>query len=167
MNAPNVIEALAGAGAGSPLGEALAERAEIMRLSQASHDAVLLPKAPGGISHAERAALAARMAHWNGDAALATHYGELLRRAGESPVLLAIAAGSAADTAGVDARLRAVMRHVDLLTLTTKDATKADIAALVAAGLSEPDIVRLAELIAFVNYQVRVIAGLRLLGSVA
>jgi uncharacterized protein YciW len=33
--------------------------------------------------------------------------------------------------------------------------------------LSEPDIVRLAELIAFVNYQARVIAGLRLLGRLA
>ncbi|KRE20870.1 hypothetical protein ASE66_06635 [Bosea sp. Root483D1] len=164
MSSPHLIETLSGAGSG--LAGVLAERAEILGLSQAAHDAVLLPLAPGGISHVERAALAARMASANADAALAEHYRELLRQAGESPALLAFAegAGPAADT---DARLRAIIRHVDLVTLSPRDTTKADIAALAAAGLSEPDIVRLAELIAFVNYQARVIAGLRLLGAIA
>lgn len=162
MSEPHLIEALSGAGSG--LAGVLAERAQILGLSQAAHDAVLLPHEPGGISHGERAALAARMARANADGILAEHYQGLLRQAGESPALLAIADGSAADT---DARLRAITRHVDLVTLSPKDATKADIAALAAAGLSEPDIVRLAELIAFVNYQARVIAGLRLLGAIA
>lgn len=162
MSAPNLIEALAGAG--PSLAAVLAERAEIMRLSQASHDAVLLPRAPGGISHAERAALAARMARWNGDATLEAHYRELLSQAGDSPLLLAVASGAdPAEAAGQDTRLQAIIRHVDIVTLAPRDATRADIAALVAAGVSEPDIVRLAELVAFVNYQVRVIAGLRLL----
>jgi uncharacterized protein YciW len=162
MSAPNLIETLAGTG--PSLAAVLVERTEIMRLSQASHDAVLLPRAPGGISHAERAALATRMAHWNGDTALEAHYRDLLRQAGESPALLAVASGAApAEAAGPDARLRAIIRHVDIVTLAPRDATKADIAALVAVGVTEPDIVRLAELIAFVNYQVRVIAGLRLL----
>jgi uncharacterized protein YciW len=164
MSEPHLIETLSGAGSG--LAGVLAERAEILGLSQAAHDAVLLPREPGGISHGERAALAARMARANADAALAGHYRGLLRRAGESAALLAIAEGAdpAADT---DRRLRAIVRHVDLVTLSPRDATKADIAALKAAGLSEPDIVRLAELIAFVNYQARVIAGLRLLGAIA
>ncbi|WP_186421261.1 hypothetical protein [Bosea sp. CS1GBMeth4] len=167
MSASQLIETLAGAGSG--LSDALAERAEILRLSQAAHDAVLLPRAPGGLSHGERAALAARIASANTDATLAGHYRALLRRAGESPALLAIADGAvpAAEVAGADGRLRAIVRHVDLVTLSPKDATRADIAALVDAGLAEPDIVRLAELIAFVNYQARVIAGLRLLGSLA
>jgi uncharacterized protein YciW len=162
MSSPHLIETLSGAGSG--LASVLAERAEILGLSQAAHDAVLLPREPGGISHAERAAFAVRMARANADDALAEHYRGLLRRAGESPALLAIADGSAADT---DARLRAIVRHVDLVTLSPKDATKADIAALKTTGLSEPHIVRLAELIAFVNYQARVIAGLRLLGAIA
>ena len=37
------------------------------------------------------------------------------------------------------------------------------IAALAAAGISEDDIVRLSQLIAFVNYQVRLVTGLRLM----
>lgn len=158
-----LIESLAGVAPGSPLAEALAERAQIMELSQGAHDAVLLPRDPGGLSHAERAALAVRMATLNADAALATHYRELLARAGETPALAAVAAGGAVE--GADVRLSAVVRHTDLLTSRTREASKADIAALVAAGISEADIVRLAELAAFVNYQARVIAGLRLLGA--
>lgn len=159
-----LIETLAGIRAGTPLAEALTQRAEIVALSQASHDAVLLPRDPGGLSHAERAALAARMAAWNADPALAAHYRNLLERAGRTPVLTAIAAGEAAEA---DPRLAAIIRHADLLTRRTRDASRNDIAGLVAAGVAEPDIVRLAELAAFVNYQARVIAGLRLLGAAA
>ena len=160
----NLIETLAGVQAGTPLADALGQRAEIMGLSQASHDAVLLPRDPGGLSHAERAALAARMAGWNADQALVAHYRALLTKAGETPALTAVAAG---ESPTVDPRFAAIIRHADLLTRRTRDARKEDIAALVAAGVSEPDIVRLAELAAFVNYQARVIAGLRLLGAAA
>ena len=167
MSEQHLIETLAGVSAGSPVAEALTERSAIMAMSQASHDAVLLPREPGGISHAERAALAARMAQWSADAALAAHYRDLLGRAGESADLTAVASGVAVDELGASARLAAITRHADILTKTVKDASRADIEALKAAGVSEPDIVRLAELAAFVNYQVRVIAGLRLLGEVA
>jgi CMD domain protein len=163
MSARNLIETLATVPDGSPLAAALGERAQIMALSQASHDAVLQPREPGGLSHGERAALAARMAHWNRDATLAAHYRELLDRTGASAALAAIASGVDAGETDADARLAAIIRHADMLTLSPRDATRADIEALVAAGLAEPDIVRLAELAAFVNYQVRVIAGLRLL----
>jgi len=162
-----LIERLAGIQASTPLAEALAQRAEIMKLSQASHDAVLLPREPGGLSHAERAALAARMAGANADPALATHYRALLAKAGETPVLAAIAEGGAIAAAEAGPRLHAIVRHADLLTRRTREATKADVAALVAGGIAEADIVRLAELAAFVNYQARVIAGLRLLGAAA
>ncbi len=160
----HVIEALAGVVSASPLAAALATRAQIMGLSQASHDAVLLPRDPGGLSHAERAALAERMARQHGDAALTAHYQELLARAGATPVLDAVAdPANPADAEGLDPRLAAIVRHADILTLAPREATRADIDALRAAGITEADIVRLAELAAFVNYQVRVIAGLRLL----
>ena len=166
LSGTNLIESLAGLKAGSQLAEVASERSGIMEMSQASHDAVLLPREPGGLSHAERAALAVRMARWNGDSGLAAHYRELLGQAGETSVLAAIASGAALEQLGADARLIAITRHVDILTKTVKDATRADIEALKAAGIAEPDIVRLAELAAFVNYQVRVIAGLRLLEEV-
>ena len=39
--------------------------------------------------------------------------------------------------------------------------------ALKRVGVAEPDIVRLSELIAFVNYQIRVVQGIRLIGRLA
>lgn len=157
-----LIGRFAGVHAGSPLAETLAQRAQIMGLSQASHDAVLLPREPGGLSHAERAALAARMALQCGEADLSGHYLALLDRAGSTPALADAARGGKTQE---QPRFAAILRHADLLTSHTREARKEDIAALVAAGVSEPDIVRLAELAAFVNYQARVIAGLRLLGA--
>jgi uncharacterized protein YciW len=158
---PSVIEAATGIEPGSPIAGLLTERAEIMGLTEASHDAVLIPREPGGLSHAERAALACRMARFCGDAHLAAHYETLLAAAGSSEVLDGIAGGG--EAAGLDQRLAAIVRHVDLLTREPKRARRDDIEALKRAGVAEADIVRLAELAAFVNYQARVVAGLRLL----
>ena len=56
-----------------------------------------------------------------------------------------------------------MLAHVDLVTLKPKEATRANIEALYAVGLDDRDIVTLAGLIAFVNYQVLVVAGLKML----
>ena len=154
-----LIEEMAGIRPGTPLAEALAARADILRLSQASHNAVLLPKEPGGISHGLRAALAARMARQNGQHRLAAHYDDLMHHSGEF---------QPNDVSPAEhIRTAAILAHTDLLTLRPRDATRGDIEALKAAGVEEPDIVRLAELAAFVNYQVRVIRGLQALGGAA
>jgi CMD domain protein len=161
MNQPPIIEKLVAAPPGSALAAAMTQRAEILRLSQASHDAVVTPVEPGGFSHGERAALAQRMARLSGDTELAAHYGACLEAANGDAALR-----RAADpTLPIEAqqRLAAVIGHVDLLTQRPRDATRADIDALKNAGVDEPDIVRLAELAAFVNYQLRVVAGLKLL----
>src|SRR4051794_28518871 len=71
---PTLIETLAAVPPEGRLGQALHKRAEILRLSEAAHDAVLLPREPGGLSHGLRAALAARMCRHVGNDALAAHY---------------------------------------------------------------------------------------------
>lgn len=164
MTSGPIIETLAGIAPGSALAAALAGRAEIMALSQAAHDAVLLPRDPGGLSRGERAAFAARMARHNGQAALATHYSDLLGRTDEAKALAPFCASSQIPD---DARLAALIRHIDLLTCEPRGATRGSIDALRTAGIAEPDIVRLSELAAFVNYQVRVIVGLALIGEAA
>lgn len=164
MERTNIIERLVAAPAGSDLEEAMQARHEILRLSQASHDAVVTPHEPGDFSHAERAALAERMARHNADPALAAHYRECLEKAGINDTLRAIA--SAEPEPALDTRLAAVVRFTDLVTLHPRDAQRSDIDGLKLAGISEPDIVRLTELLAFVNYQVRVIAGFKLAGNV-
>lgn len=164
MERINIIERLVAAPTGSDLEEAMQERHEILRLSQASHDAVVTPKEPGDFSHAERAALAERMARHNGDVALAAHYRDCLEKAGATDTLLAVASMASEPT--LTARFAGVVGFTDLVTLHPRDAQRSDIEALKQIGISEPDIVRLTELLAFVNYQVRVIAGFKLAGNV-
>jgi uncharacterized protein YciW len=152
-----VIESVVGIPPGSALAGALAARATLMQSSQANDAAILAPHDPGGLPHHQRLALACRIARINGDTRLADHYAAAL--AADPPAF--------ADPAITDGepRLAAILRHVDLVTRTPRSATQADIAALQAAGVTQPDIVRLSQLIAFVNYQVRVTAGLRLMGA--
>ena len=165
MASENTTLRTAGVRPDSKLAEIVEGRADIMALTQATHDAVLKPRVAGGITAAERAAFACRMARLNGNTALAAHYEQLMPPGNHDSVISRIADPASAGDG--DPRLAALIRHVDLVTQAPKDASRHDITALVAAGVAPADIVRLAELIAFVNYQIRVVAGLRLLGEIA
>ncbi|QOZ48500.1 hypothetical protein XH89_02940 [Bradyrhizobium sp. CCBAU 53340] len=150
---------MAGVAADSRLGQALTTRAEILRLSEAAHDAVLVPREPGGLSHGLRAALAARMCRHLDDAELTAHYESYLAHSSDIDLAgLAHPGGVCGDPAR-----DAMARHADLLTLAPRKAMRQDIDTLRQAGIGDADIVRLSELAAFVNYQLRVVAGLRLL----
>ncbi|MEZ2222665.1 CMD domain-containing protein [Rhizobium sp. RCC_161_2] len=156
-----LIETLVSVKPGSALAQAMEKRAEILRLSEAAHDAVLLPRDPGGISHGLRAALAARMARQNNNLALASHYDTLVTQADDP----ATATLTDPENNVTDPRTAEIVRHADRLTVAPRDATRANVEALRQVGVTDADIVRLAELAAFVNYQVRVLAGLKLLGE--
>ncbi|MNL55321.1 hypothetical protein D3C87_1787260 [compost metagenome] len=93
---------------------------------------------------------------------LAAHYKALAEAEGAVGDGIAMAEPGWTPADGAS-RIAAVLRHVDLVTLTPKQATRANIDALSAAGLDDRDIVTLAGLIAFVNYQVLVVAGLKML----
>ena len=137
---------------------ALTGRSNILELTEASHDAALKPEPPGGLTHSLRAALACRMARLNQEADLASHYESMVEPA---DVTIADTSFNGAD----NSRLRAIIRHTDLVTRRPKDAVAGDVRALEDAGIPVEDIVRISELIAFVNYQVRVAAGLRLMAA--
>ena len=151
-----VVVRAAGIYADHPLAGVLSGRSNIIELTERSHDAALKQEPSGGFTHSQKAALACRMARLNRNAELAYHYESMVE---EGDALIADPSFDGAD----NARLKAVIRHTDLVTRSPKDAAAGDIAALKAAGIPEEDIVRLSELIAFVNYQVRVVAGLRLM----
>jgi CMD domain protein len=155
------IDTAADLSEGSAIHSLRRERPDIVRLSQTSFEAALRPREIGNLSRAERAALAERMAHHFGDERLAATYAALLEDEPASPAVRALA--DPAEAAPADARRAAILRHVDLLSLTPEAATAGDIARLKEAGLSDRDIVTLTGLVAFVNYQLRVVAGLRLL----
>ncbi|MDA1128262.1 MAG: hypothetical protein O2913_06140 [Chloroflexi bacterium] len=149
----------AGISSTSPLASVLTGRGDIMELTERSHEASLRPKQPGGLTHFERAGLACRVAKLNGDAGLTRHYESMFQEGSQA----------IADTGfdgGGDARLKAIIRHTDLVATDPKEAAASDISALRSAGLDDADIVRLSQLIAFVSYQIRVVAGLRLMAEV-
>jgi len=160
----NIFETIAVQAAGisvdSPLVGVLSPRCDILELSEYSHDASLRPRRPGGLSHSERAGLAYRIAKRNNKTALMLHYNQLFGVDSQTLANISFDGGD-------DARLKAIIRHTDLVTINPKDAVIEDVAALPAAGLDNADIVQLSELIAFVSYQARVVAGLRLMAVVA
>jgi CMD domain protein len=162
--APDVIDALAGIAPDSPLRALRAGRAEVLNHAQASYRELLEPSDPAGVSLVERALVALRVASLGGSEALAAQQRKRLQQLGAGPELVA-AAQVSAESMAPSGRLGAILAHVDLLSLRPGDATRADIEALSAEGLSPRDIVTLSQLIAFLHFEVRVLAGLRALGG--
>ncbi|MFT5316126.1 MAG: hypothetical protein ACI9UK_001967 [Candidatus Krumholzibacteriia bacterium] len=142
--------------ADNPAATAALIRAKTFDMSQAAECAVLAPKEEGAWSHELRAALAARIARMNGDLVLSAHYGA---GAGD----LAVLADPNAEI--TSSELAPVVAFMDKVALQTGQVESRDVTALQDANISDADIVRLAELNAFISYQVRVIAGLRLLNG--
>lgn len=136
-------------------------REKLKTLTQTSYEAALTPKDAGNFSYALRAALAARMCRLWAATELEEHYRELLASYGDASVEPITDPGFRPGEA--DARLGAILERTDLVTRTPKDATRADIEKLYAAGLDDRDIVTLSSLVAFVNYQILVVAGLKML----
>ena len=72
----------------------------------------------------------------------------------------------AADTRhALGQRLAAMFEHVHLLVFHPRDAAPAELQALLDAGWSTTDIVTLSQIAAFLSFQIRVVAGLRVLAS--
>lgn len=122
---------------------------------------VLEPANDHGLAPDLRIALAHRIAALNEDQALIAEYGAQLTALSPTETLQALAAG----TQDLPEPLATVARHVDLVTVKPDQAAADDIARLEQAGLNNAQIVALSELIAFVNFQTRVAAGLRLMRS--
>jgi uncharacterized protein YciW len=147
---PDLLERIIGVTADSPLARLRAQRPDIVRHTQGSHDVLLSPADPGGLTLAERALIAARVAELSGHALLTAHYRTLLAQRGDKPA---------------GARQDAILRHVERVTTAPDSARPSDIAALREAGLDRRDIVALTQVIAFVSYQVRAAVGLSLLAQ--
>ena len=147
-----VIEQMVEVAPGSPLAAALQARVGLLAASQANYAAVFTPADPGGLPPGLRLALGAHMARLGGDEPLAAHYD-------------AAAAHHGPGLDASDPRRQAILRHVDLVTAAPRQATAADIAALQDSGVAPADVVRLSQVVAFVSYQLRVIAGLRLMAA--
>jgi alkylhydroperoxidase domain protein/CMD domain protein len=157
----DIVNALAGVREGSPLADLRAQRPEAARHMQGSYAAVFDPAETAGLSRLERFAAALRTATLHGSSAAAEHFRSRLVHA--APERLT-ALGPDLEQI-MNPRLRAILLHADLLSLRQAQATPDDLQLLASAGLSTREIVSLSQLIAFVAFLSRVLAGLHLLGA--
>jgi len=160
----DVINRLAGLAPDSPLARLRAQRPDVMRYAQSSYRTLLEPDDPAGVSRYERELIALRVAVLTPDPAVAAWQRERLATLGASEEVLA-AVERFPDGAALGARETAILRHTDRLTLEPGAARPVHLAELKAAGLGPRDIVTIAQLIAFLSFEVRVLAGLRLLAE--
>jgi uncharacterized protein YciW len=166
MKGPDIMKAdllnhLAGIGSNTALARVRNFRPEFVTGAELCRNAVLEPEAEVGLGRPLRAALAARMAQANAHTELAGYYREQLALVSTDPDMVIIADGGYPDA--VDARLRAILRHTDLITIAPRACTRADTERLVNQGVVTPEVVALTELIGFLNFEVRVLATLDLL----
>lgn len=143
------------------------------RALEALFDVSATDEAPG-LTRSLRLLAAARAAATDGAEQLVAFYLEQLE---EEPGAEELAPGShellvrggpdGAAGAVATRRVRALLRHTDLLVQRPAAATEDDLAALLAAGYSVQEIVVLSQVVTFVTYQARVVHGLRVLEEAA
>ena len=184
----DVIDALVGISSGSPLDSIRARRPEARTHAQASYRALFAPEVPAGVTTQERFAVGSFVTGLHGEGAIAAFYAAGLSASGASAVLReARAEGpygsypagplSREDTAGpvygvgaktrraLGPRLTAAFEHMHLLVFHPRDAAPVGLQALLDAGWSTTDIVTLSQIVAFLSFQIRVVAGLRTLAG--
>ncbi|MGI8913081.1 MAG: CMD domain protein [Chloroflexota bacterium] len=160
----DVLNQWAGVEADSMVAQLRAERPDVAGAAQRSYQALLEPDAPGGVSRPEREMVALRVAVLTPCPPLVAWHQDRLRRLGVSDAaIIAVERFPSGDRP--PARERAVLEYVDRLTRTPDMATAAHLAELKTAGLTPRDIVTIAQLVALLSFEVRVLAGLRLLGA--
>ena len=147
---PDVMDTLASLADDSPIAALRRQRPDVVRHLQGSDDAIFAPAHHGGFTRPEREAAALRVATLLRDSALEEHYRRRLVALGETHPLNG-------------ARGEVVMAHIDCVTMAPDSATQADLDRLRDAGMTPHAIVSLSQLIAYVNFQSRVLAGLRML----
>ena len=138
------------------------QRDKVVSATQGSYDGLFDPELSGP-TLAERLLAAHSIARLAGSVLLQAHYRERLA---------ALPALTAAQQAAIDGepldsdpRLQAILAFTRTLTERPVDGDQAALLKLPAAGLATPEVVALAQLVAFVAYQLRVVAGLQALAA--
>jgi len=143
----DVIDRAAGLAPDDPLFAARRFRAKVVEATEASHDALLFDAVPG-LSSEDRLRVAAHACRIAGAATLARHYEELL------------AAAPRRDSPAASA-LPAMQRFAETLITNPRLGDRAALETLKRVGLDDAAVVALAQLVAFLSYQLRVVAGLQ------
>jgi CMD domain protein len=187
----DVIDTLAGIAAGSRLDTLRTLRPEARKHAQMSYLSLFEPTDPGGVTAAERFAVAAFVAGLHGPSGTTDFYTAKVPAASQAAIAAEVATAAAKgpygaypkgplskeDSTGplyrvsntgrpvLGPRLSSAFEHVHMLVFHPRDAAPASLQALLDAGWSTTDVVTLSQLVAFLSFQIRVVAGLRTLAS--
>jgi len=157
----DLIDSAAGLVAGSSLQTTRAKRDKVAAATQGSYDAIFDPALPG-VTLAERLLVALDIALLSGVEPVAAQYRAELDKQTLTEAERSVLTGGPT-VLPEEPRLRAILKFSRLLTLAPVEGDREALLALPAAGLSTPAVITLGQLIAFVSYQVRLVAGLRAL----
>ena len=164
---PDTIDQMAGLASGSPLHTLRHQRDKVAAATQGSHDA-MFDAAVEGLTVTERLLVALHACRLSQALELSQHYRSRLVALKVDPALLATVesvAESSGAAAAVDPRLRAMLVFTHTLITNPINGDKPALMKLTDAGLTTPAVVALAQLIAFVSYQLRMVVGLKAMQS--
>jgi uncharacterized protein YciW len=159
--AHDVVDQVAGLNGGDATYALRHEREKVATASQGSYDALFDAALPG-LSLGERLLVALYACRLTPAPELAEHYrAQLAGTTVDAAALLAVDHGDAETLA--DPRLHAILAFTRTLIERPIEGDRDALLRLPAAGLATADVVTLAQLIAFLSYQTRLVAGLRAL----
>ena len=158
--AVDLIDALVGLKPGSRTYEVRHHRDKVAAATQGSYNALFDPHL-ADLSLAERLLVALHACVLTPAPELAAHYRARLGKEGCDANLIQFANSTEPQTVSSDARLNAMLLFTRKLIENPVEGDKAALLALPAAGLTTPAVVALSQLIAFLSYQIRLVAGLK------
>ncbi|MBF9232182.1 CMD domain protein [Microvirga alba] len=191
----DVIDLLSGIEPDSYLQGIRDQRPQARENAQKSYQALFEPEFPGNVTALERYAVATFVAGLHRQPTVTDFYASALRRADRSGIADAVDAEAARGAtrgpygsypkgpltienkdglvyrvsddarALLGHRLAAAFEHAHLLVFRPRDASPEALQRLLDAGWSTTDIVTLSQLVSFLAFQIRVIAGLRTLAA--
>ncbi|WP_367352406.1 CMD domain-containing protein [Achromobacter animicus] len=154
----DLVDQLVGLTPGTQTFDVRHKRDKVAAATQGSYDALFDPALPG-LSLADRLLVALYATRITPSPLLAAHYRARAVEAGAAAADIAVAeSGKPADAA--NPQLAAVLEFTRKLIEKPVEGDEAALKTLPAAGVSTPAVVTLSQLIAFLSYQTRLVAGL-------
>ena len=164
----DTIDTILGVEPGRAVATLREAKPELARQDQAYYLAIFdpTPASAAELSLHDRALIALRVASHTRSAAVADWYAALAEAEGATANEIE-QARDLTNAWSTPTKMGAALRHTDLLTTAPSAATAQDLQNLKDAGLTPAGILSLSQTIAFVSYQLRLIAALRALGEQA
>lgn len=161
--ANDLVDKLVGLTPGSKTFEVRHQREKVAAATQGSYDALFDPALPG-LTLAERLLVALYATRISPSPLLASHYRARLTETDAAPADIAVAESGKPEDAA-NPRLAAMLEFTRKLIENPVEGDEAALKTLPAAGVSTPAVVTLSQLVAFLSYQTRLVAGLAALNA--